>query len=154
MRDYETVKVEQEVPNEFLLVLYDGDPPEGSGDDSLDSLEDKPSRREKGAFYKNIERKMHLKKKRANVKMVFLLELIHCSDVICQVYEQYEDKWEIIRVLHAPMSKDEEEEREEALAEVADPMFLMLRGDADADGDLEVDDGAGVHMIDSYISVS
>ena len=37
------------------------------------------------------------------------------------------------------MSKDEEEEREEALAEVADPMFLMDRGDADADGDIEVD---------------
>jgi RNA polymerase II-associated factor 1 len=53
------------------------------------------------------------------------------------------------------MSKDEEEEREEALAEVADPMFLMLRGDADADGDIEVDDGAGGHMMtDSYISVS
>lgn len=67
MRDYETVKVEQEVPNEFLLVLYDGDPPEAIDD----SLEDKPSHRGKGAFYKNIERKMHLKKKRANVKMVF-----------------------------------------------------------------------------------
>ena len=38
MRDYETVKVEQEVPNhEFLLVLYDGDPPEAIDD----SLEDK-----------------------------------------------------------------------------------------------------------------
>ena len=52
------------------------------------------------------------------------------------------------------MSKDEEEEREEALAEVADPMFLMHRGDADADGDIEVDDGAGGHIADSYISVS
>jgi RNA polymerase II-associated factor 1 len=72
MRDYETVKVEQEVPNEFLLVLYDGDPPEAIDD----PLEEKPSRREKGAFYKNIERKMHLKKKRANVKMVFPLAFI------------------------------------------------------------------------------
>lgn len=71
MRDYETVKVEQEVPNEFLLVLYDGDPP----DVTLDSLGDKPSSREKGAFYKNIERKMHLKKKRANVKIIFFVEL-------------------------------------------------------------------------------
>ena len=52
------------------------------------------------------------------------------------------------------MSKDEEEEREEALAEVADPpMFLMHRGDADADGDIEVDDGTGGHMADLYISV-
>ena len=67
MRDYETVKVEQEVPNEFLLVLYDGDPPETQAID--DSSEDKPSHRGKGAFYKNIERKMHLKKKRANVKL-------------------------------------------------------------------------------------
>ena len=78
MRDYETVKVEQEVPNEFLLVLYDGDPPETMDD----TVEDKPSYRGKGAFYKNIERKMHLKKKRANVKMdFFLLSTIHLPDV-------------------------------------------------------------------------
>lgn len=72
MRDYETVKVEQEVPNEFLLVLYDGDPPEAMDD----SVEDNKSHRGKGAFYKNIERKMHLKKKRANVKMGFLFFLL------------------------------------------------------------------------------
>ena len=76
MRDYETVKVEQEVPNEFLLVLYDGDPPEAIDD----SLEDKPSHRGKGAFYKNIERKIHLKKKRANVKWVSFFT-IQCPDV-------------------------------------------------------------------------
>ena len=152
MRDYETVKVEQEVPNEFLLVLYDGNPPEVIDD----SLEGNPSYRGKGAFYKNIERKMHLKKKRANVKIVSSSSpiFIDLMFVICQVYEQYEDKWEIIRVLHAPMSKDEEEEREEALAEVADPMFLMHRGDADADGDIEVDDGTGGHLANSYLPVS
>ena len=72
MRDYETVKVEQEVPNEFLLVLYDGDPPEGVDD----SVEEKPSHRGKGAFYKNIERKMHLKKKRANVRTVLFYLLL------------------------------------------------------------------------------
>jgi RNA polymerase II-associated factor 1 len=59
VRDYETVKVEQEVPNEFLLVLYDGD------DDA--SLHSDGKVKEKGAYYKNIERKMYLKKKRANV---------------------------------------------------------------------------------------
>ena len=65
VRDYETVKVEQEVPNEFLLVLDDGaetgngvDVKEGSGRE----------RRGKGAYYKNIERKMILKKKRVNVR--------------------------------------------------------------------------------------
>lgn len=51
------------MPNEFLLVLSDGDPPVDV--DDLDA-EPKP-RREKGAYYKNIERKMHLKKKRVNV---------------------------------------------------------------------------------------
>jgi hypothetical protein len=59
VRDYETVKVEQEVPNEFLLVLYDGD------DDT--SLHQDGKAKERGAYYKNIERKMYLKKKRANV---------------------------------------------------------------------------------------
>jgi RNA polymerase II-associated factor 1 len=63
VRDYETVKVEQEVPNEFLLVLYDGDPPEDEDEDEGK----KQPHRGKGAYYKNIERKMQLKKKRANV---------------------------------------------------------------------------------------
>lgn len=122
VRDYETVKVEQEVPNEFLLVLYDGDPSEEL-DAVLDESHSKLPPRAKGAYYKNIERKMLLKKKRANI------------------YDQYEDKWEIIRLLHQPMSKEEEEEREEALAEVVDPMFLMARGDADAEGEVEMDEG-------------
>lgn len=68
MRDYETIKVEQEVPNEFLLVLHDGDPPE-SFEDLTNNVERKAPRRERGAYYKNIERKMTLKKKRANVSI-------------------------------------------------------------------------------------
>jgi RNA polymerase II-associated factor 1 len=71
VRDYETVKVEQEVPNEFLLVLYEGD-----GEDSLVSDPTKP-RKERGAYYKNIERKMHLKKKRVNVSV----DAILCQDL-------------------------------------------------------------------------
>jgi hypothetical protein len=39
----------------MLLVLYDGDPPEAINV-TLDSLGDKPSYKEKGAFYKNIGR--------------------------------------------------------------------------------------------------
>ena len=38
------------------------------------------------------------------------------------------------------MSVDEEEERQEALAEVADPMYLFNR---DADGEIEVEEGGG-----------
>lgn len=59
-----------------------------------------------------------------------------------QAYEQYEDKWDVIKVTHVPMSQEEEDEREEALAEVMDPLFLM-RGDADADGEVEVYEGLG-----------
>ncbi|KAK2463597.1 hypothetical protein APHAL10511_004348 [Amanita phalloides] len=118
VRDYETVKVEQEVPNEFLLVLHDGELL-GKYEDGEDASH--PTRA-KGAYYKNIERKMQLKKKRANQ------------------YEQYEDKWEVIRVSHTIMSKEEEEEREEALAEVTDPLYLLGRVDADADGELEMEE--------------
>jgi hypothetical protein len=60
------VKIEQEVPNEFVLVLDD----RGTDSDlkTVSSRSDQEfPRREKGAFYKNIERKMILKKKRVNV---------------------------------------------------------------------------------------
>ena len=56
VRDYETVKVEQEVPNEFLLLFDDeAQPPM--------------------ANYKNIERKIILKKKRVNVSQALHLPL-------------------------------------------------------------------------------
>ncbi|KAI0741362.1 RNA polymerase II-associated [Daedaleopsis nitida] len=113
VRDYETVKVEQEVPNEFLLVLDEGtDEPDMSGGPI----------RPKGAYYKNIERKMLLKRKRVNT------------------YESYGDKWDIVKLTHTPMSKEEEQEREEALAEVIDPLYAFSRADVDAEG--EIDDTA------------
>ena len=66
MRDYEVVKVEQDVPNEFLLVFDDGDikvdvaPPSASVRHR--------ELRGRGAYYKNIERKMLLKKKRTEAR--------------------------------------------------------------------------------------
>lgn len=54
-----------------------------------------------------------------------------------QAHDTYHDKWEVVNVSHVAMSLEEEEEREENLAEVLDPMFLMMGG-ADAEG--EVDD--------------
>ncbi|KAJ6484957.1 RNA polymerase II-associated protein [Mycena vulgaris] len=107
VRDYETVKVEQEVPNEFMLVI-----------------EDEGDARAKGAYYKNIERKMLLKKKRVNA------------------YDEYNDKWEIIRMTHVEMGEEEEAERNELLAEVDNPRFL--REDVDADGDVELEDVGGM----------
>ncbi|KAJ7117682.1 RNA polymerase II-associated [Mycena epipterygia] len=108
VRDYETVKVEQEVPNEFMLVIED------------ETESDAAIPRAKGAYYKNIERKMLLKKKRVNV------------------YDAYNDKWEIIRMTHVEMGEEEEAERNELLAEVDNPRFL--REDVDADGDVELED--------------
>jgi RNA polymerase II-associated factor 1 len=70
IRDYETVKIEQEVPNEFLLVLDDGGP---LPDVTPDGIDQSPHRRGKGAYYKNIERKMILKKKRVNVSLRYIL---------------------------------------------------------------------------------
>jgi RNA polymerase II-associated factor 1 len=66
VRDYETIKVEQNIDNELLLVLWDGDEPEGF-EDLMARVDKKSPGRGKGAYYKNIERKMLLKKKRVNV---------------------------------------------------------------------------------------
>jgi RNA polymerase II-associated factor 1 len=38
------------------------------------------------------------------------------------------------------MSEDEEREREETSAEVLDPSYLLSIGDADAEGEVEIED--------------
>lgn len=43
------------------------------GDANADADAPLPGRRRKGAYYKNIERKMMLKKKRANVRLILHL---------------------------------------------------------------------------------
>ena len=56
------------MPNEFLLVLDEGDV---DVKDFIPEAEVMPSQpRAKGAYYKNIERKMLLKKKRVNVRII------------------------------------------------------------------------------------
>ncbi|GJJ11167.1 hypothetical protein Clacol_005399 [Clathrus columnatus] len=122
VRDYETVKIEQDVPNEFLLVLDDGDlPPLRRTEDGIFE------RRSRGAYYKNIERKITLKKRRVNK-----------NETVA-----YTDKWDVINLSHAPLSIEEAEERKEVQAEVSDPMFFFSRvegeQDGDADGDGEID---------------
>jgi RNA polymerase II-associated factor 1 len=60
----------------------------------------------------------------------------------------YTDKWDVINLSHALLSSEEADEREEALAEVMDPMFLFSRaeaeaeaeGEGDAEGEIQVDD--------------
>ncbi|KAH9019317.1 Paf1-domain-containing protein [Lactarius deliciosus] len=104
VRDYEVVKVEQEVPNEFLLVFDEGErndidygDGDGDGDGSAGGV------RPAGAYYKLIERKMLLKKKRT------------------EPIERFRDKWALVR-------------RAEALAEVRDPMYLLQSADAGGRG--------------------
>ncbi|KAF8522988.1 RNA polymerase II-associated [Gautieria morchelliformis] len=128
VRDYETVKIEQDVPNEFLLVLDHGDlPPTPTVNGGV--LE----RRAKGAYYKNLERKITLKKKRVNKHETVA----------------YTDKWDVINLSHALLSSEEAEERGETLAEVMDPMFLFSRAEAegDADGDVEGDVQVDEHAV-------
>ena len=130
VRDYETVKVEQEVPNEFLLVLNEG----GAKVDGQGGVSET---RRKGAYYKNIERKMFLKKKRTNVRIFYLCWSI-LTYLCTQTHEKYLDKWELVHLNLSPMDAVEAEERAEALAEVVDPAYLMGR-DADAEGEVEVE---------------
>ncbi|KAN0113856.1 RNA polymerase II-associated [Russula decolorans] len=116
VRDYEVVKVEQEVPNEFLLVIDDGD----LTSSTTNGLNDDETRRA-GAYYKMIERKMLLKKKRT------------------EPIERFRDKWALVRVAHVPPSQEEGEERAEALAEVRDPMYLLHSADAEGEDDIDAD---------------
>ena len=66
VRDYEVVKVEQEVPNEFLLVFDEGGTIDNGDDDG--EVTAGADARQAGAYYKLIERKMLLKKKRTEVR--------------------------------------------------------------------------------------
>lgn len=51
--------------------------------------------------------------------------------------EEYLDKWQVVNLSHAKMSAEEVEEREEVLAEVNDPAYILSGRDADADGEVE-----------------
>ncbi|KAH9070645.1 RNA polymerase II-associated [Lactarius deliciosus] len=131
VRDYEVVKVEQEVPNEFLLVFDEGersdiDYGDGDGDGSAGGV------RPAGAYYKLIERKMLLKKKRDRGTQSSA-SATNGRSCASRTFRQ---------------AREEAEERAEALAEVRDPMYLLqsadaegeddIDGDADADADAEV----------------
>jgi len=100
------------VPNEFLLVFDEGDAASFTTDGEA---------RRVGAYYKVIERKMLLKKKRT------------------EPIERFRDKWALVRVAHVPPSQEEAEERADALAEVRDPMYLLHSADAEGEDDIDAD---------------
>lgn len=144
MRDYEVVKVDQEVPNELLLVIHDGEDEIKTeikpdiGESSSNPTRHRPA----GAYYKGIERKMLLKKRRVNVRRRLPSHMLTSATLILifpslQTYEPVAQKWDVIRVKHVKMDDDEENEREELRAEVADPGYMFGKGDVDAEGEVE-----------------
>jgi len=115
VRDYETVKIEQDIANEFILVFQDDE-------DADEGLFEDTSKRPKAAYYKNIERKINLKKKRVNK------------------YEAaYSDKWDAIQLSHTPFLQEELDEREEQEAEVKDPLFMFRTDEQVEEPDEEPD---------------
>jgi RNA polymerase II-associated factor 1 len=82
VRDYEVVKVEQDVPNEFLLVFDDSEVA-ASPTTSNDGLVKDGETRRPGAYYKLIERKMLLKKKRTEVCFSPYHRTGICSNLHC-----------------------------------------------------------------------
>jgi len=64
-----------------------------------------------------------------------------------QTHEAYLDKWEVVNLTHTRMSAEESEEREEVLAEVMDPTYLMGRDvDGDAEGGESAADNKGMDL--------
>jgi hypothetical protein len=85
VRNYEVVKVEQDVPNEFLLV-FDNSEVAALPTTSNDGLVKDGETRHPGAYYKLIERKMLLKKKRPEVHFphyhrMGIFSNLHCGAV-------------------------------------------------------------------------
>ncbi|KAG8944842.1 hypothetical protein FRC04_001375 [Tulasnella sp. 424] len=99
VRDYETSRVEQDIPNEVLLVLDDLDENSNSARVSTHEI--------KGAYYMNISRKITLKKRRVNKYDAPLA-----------------DKIDIFQISHVPFTSEEEAERAETLGMVHDPDWL------------------------------
>jgi RNA polymerase II-associated factor 1 len=64
------------------------------------------------------------------------------SNLPClQIHEVYDQKWDFINITHGPMDPKEKAEREEALAEVLDPDYMLGR---DADGEPDGDETDGM----------
>ncbi|KAG8870610.1 hypothetical protein FRB97_009583 [Tulasnella sp. 331] len=115
-RDYETSKVEQDVANEFLLVL----------DNAYADINSNPTSAHdsRGAYYSIIQRKITLRKKRAQK-----------GDVPIQ------DKIDILQIAHQAFTAEDEAERLDAVTVINDPAWIARAKEAaeaaDADGEAE-----------------
>ena len=141
MRDYEVVKVEQDVTNELLLVIDEGEDVE---DEKPESSSGSTKPRATGAYYKGIERKMLLKRRRVNVSMVSVPPSFVADDTR-QAYEPTAQKWDVIKVQHVRMDDEEENERADLLAEVIDPNYMFAKADVDAEGEVDTEELVQTH---------
>ncbi|EJU03491.1 RNA polymerase II-associated [Dacryopinax primogenitus] len=127
VRDYETMKVMEECVSDWLMVLDDGT----------------ETGRKPGAYYKNIERRMWLRKRR-----------VRRNDNNNQA-----SRWDAIQLRHAPMQEAELADFREAQAEVQDPEFWTRKAleaeidaegevDVDAEGEVEMEDGEAEHEVE------
>ncbi|KZP01773.1 hypothetical protein CALVIDRAFT_594456 [Calocera viscosa TUFC12733] len=110
VRDYETMKVLEECASDWIVVLDDGS----------------KTGRPPGAYYKGIERRMWLRKRR-----------VRKNDT-----ENAASRWDAIDLRHAPMEGSELVEYREALAEVRDPEYWArkaVEAELDAEGEADVD---------------
>jgi RNA polymerase II-associated factor 1 len=116
VRDYETVKIEQDVEKEFLLVLDDGD-----SDSRL-----------KGAYY-NIERKMTLKKRRINTR-----ENVSYTDKW--------DVINLTHILFSTEEEEERQEAASQVIDPTYPARVAEERAAMADGEGEIDPTANARV--------
>ncbi|KAF8754182.1 Paf1 [Rhizoctonia solani] len=130
-RDYESAKIENDITNEFLVVIDEGGmnadgTPVISGhagqSDGVHSVEGVHEGRKSGAYYKAVERKIVLKKK----------PVIKGQEI------DYTDKWDVIKLFHIPIAAEDQEERNELQAEVTDPQWTFGRLDAPGEADEEM----------------
>ncbi|KAB5595766.1 MRNA export factor mex67 [Ceratobasidium theobromae] len=128
-RDYESAKIENDITNEFLVVIDDGPIVNPDGTPVLDGhagasngMGETHEPRKKGAYYKAVERKIVLKKK----------PVIKGQEI------DYTDKWDLIKLFHIRIAAEDREERNELQAEVTDPQWTFSRLDAQGEADEEM----------------
>ena len=82
-----------------------------------------------------------LKKKRVNVSdpdcVAAIMLIANYTPIQQWENVSYTEKWDAINLTLAPFNPEERDEREEATAEVLDPLYMFTRIDADAEGEVD-----------------
>lgn len=149
-RDYESAKIENDIANEYLVVLDEGPGLNADGtpvvsghtgeSNGVNGTAGTHEGRKQGAYYKGVERKIVLKKKPVIVSYDLLQSLPKTYPLCLQKGQEidYTDKWDVIQLSHIPIAPEDQEERNELLAEVTDPQWTFGRLDAQGEADEEM----------------